>query len=438
MHNLAIALHKKNYQVTGSDDEIFEPSRSRLARYGLLPEAEGWFPGKIVPELDAVILGMHARKDNPELEKAVSLGLKIYSYPEFMYEQTKTKTRAVIGGSHGKTTITSMIMHVLKHEGKQFDYLVGSQLEGFETMAGLDDSSGCAVIEGDEYFASPLTPVPKFHLYHPHIGLISGIAWDHINVFPTFENYAEQFTIFIQRIEAGGSLVYCEKDETLKALVQQSERTDIEFLPYSVPKHSIRNGITYLSAHGQEYPLRVFGEHNLMNLEGARLVCEKLGIPGEAFYKAITSFSGAARRLELVAGNDHTAVYKDFAHSPSKLSATIHAVKQQYPDRKLIAVMELHTFSSLNKNFLAEYKDCMDEADEAIVFYSPRTVAHKKLEAISKDDIRNGFNRDDLTVTDDPAELKSLLTSFDLRDTNLLLMSSGNWGGIPVNDLFTL
>lgn len=435
MHNLALALHKKGDQVTGSDDEIFEPSLSRLRRQGLLPEAMGWFPEKIHAGLDAIVLGMHARKDNPELQRALELGLKIYSYPEFMYEQTRDKKRVVVGGSHGKTTITSMIMHILRQNEQKFDYLVGAQLEGFDTMVGLDDSSRIAVMEGDEYLASPLRPVPKFHLYHAHIGLISGIAWDHINVFPTWENYVEQFALFIQSIEPGGALIYCAADDALRQLVAASGRTDIRFLPYSIPEHHLQNGITALVYNGQQFPLQVFGDHNLMNLEGARLVCAELGIPADDFYRHAGSFKGAARRLELLYRDDSAIVYKDFAHSPSKLKATIHAARQQYPDKKLLAVMELHTFSSLNKNFLAEYNGCMNEADQAVVFYSPQTVAHKKLDPISPDDIRRHFQRSELLVLDDPAQLETFVSNLKLQNTCLLWMSSGNWGGLAIQDI---
>lgn len=438
MHNLALALHHKGYIITGSDDEIFEPSRSRLKNNGLLPEKDGWFPEKIHPGLDAVILGMHARKDNPELLKAQELGLKIYSYPHFIYEQTKNKTRAVIGGSHGKTTITSMIMHVLKYSGKKFDYLVGSQIAGFDTMVGLSEDSTCAVIEGDEYLASPVTPVPKFHLYHPHIALISGIAWDHINVFPTYADYVKQFEIFIETIETNGKLVYCSNDHDLAELVKNTTRRDLDLYGYRIPEHRIENGVTTLKTPEGDVPLEIFGDHNLMNLEGARLVCQALGIGTGEFCEAIKTFTGAARRLELIRKTENAVIYKDFAHSPSKLKATIHAVKQQYPHRKLTAVMELHTFSSLNKNFLAEYAGCMDEADIAAVFYSPETVAHKKLESISKEDIAADFGNKNLLVFDNPDELHNWMKNLNTENENILLMSSGNWGGINITDLFRL
>lgn len=350
MHNMAIAMHKKGFTVTGSDDEIFEPSKSRLAKLNLLPAKEGWDVNNIHKGLDAVILGMHARADNPELLKAQELGLKIYSYPEYVYEQTKDKTRIVIGGSHGKTTITAMILHVLNYHKTDCDYLVGAQLNGFDTMVKLTKEAKIAVIEGDEYLSSPIDRRPKFHLYKPSIAIISGIAWDHINVFPTFDNYVEQFRIFVDLIEPNGSLIYCELDAEVKK-VGDKARADIKKFPYAIPAYTIENGTTYLTVSSKKIPLQVFGEHNLMNLNAARLCCNQVGITDAQFYEAIQSFSGAAKRLELIKKNTVTAVYKDFAHSPSKLKATTQAVKKQFPDRDLIACMELHTFSSLNENF---------------------------------------------------------------------------------------
>ena len=378
MHNLAIALHNKGFNVSGSDDVLFEPSKTRLAKYGILPGAEGWYPEKITSDLDAVILGMHARADNPELLRAQELGLKIYSYPEYIYEQSKGKLRVVIGGSHGKTTITSMILHVLQQEGKDFDYLVGAQLAGFETMVKLNHEAPVMVIEGDEYLASPIDRRPKFHLYHADIAVISGIAWDHINVFPTFDNYMEQFRLFIKTIQPGGKLIYSKTDSVLNEVVADDDSPEIEKLPYELPGFAIQNGITEIIHNGKHYALQVFGQHNLLNMEAARLVCAQLGISVPAFYKAISSFKGAARRLELVGSNEHARIYKDFAHSPSKLTATIQAVRMQFPDRELIACMELHTFSSLNKEFLKEYSGTLNGADTALVFIDKKTFEQKK------------------------------------------------------------
>ncbi|RFZ90819.1 peptidoglycan synthetase [Mucilaginibacter conchicola] len=431
MHNLAIALHKKGFNVTGSDDVLFEPSASRLKKYDILPAQEGWYPEKITADLDAVILGMHARVDNPELLKAQELGIKIYSYPDYIYEQSKDKLRVVIGGSHGKTTITSMILHVLQHAGKKFDYLVGAQLEGFETMVGLSHDAPVMVIEGDEYLASPIDRRPKFHIYKANIGVISGIAWDHINVFPTFDNYVDQFKIFADTIEPNGKLIYCQTDEVLNNMVA-GLNVDAEKLPYNLPEYTISNGITSIASNGKTYPLQVFGEHNLLNMQAARLVCEALDITTDDFYTYISSFKGAARRLEVVGQNDNSTVFKDFAHSPSKLTATIDAVRTQFPDRKLIACIELHTFSSLNKDFLNEYAGSMDKADEAIVFIDRKTFEQKKMEPYPAEAVKAAFANDNLLFFNTPAELLTHLQKLDINNANLLMMSSGNFGGIDL------
>lgn len=428
MHNLAIALHKKGFTVTGSDDVFTEPSKSRLARFGLLPETEGWNANRITPDLDAVILGMHAKTDNPELVEAQQKGIKIYSYPEYVYEQSRNKTRVVIGGSHGKTTITSMILHVLKEASGDFDYLVGAQLEGFDTMVKITDDAPLIVIEGDEYLASPIDRRPKFHLYKADIGVISGIAWDHINVFPTFEIYLQQFALFIDTIQENGKLIYCEEDKVLKDLVENHDSA-VKKIAYSLPPHKITNGITSLTDQNREYPLQVFGDHNLLNLQAAKEVCVQLGIDAETFYKAISSFKGAAKRLELIGHNQQTNVYKDFAHSPSKLSATIKAVKSQFPDRRLIACMELHTFSSLNKNFLQEYAGTMDAAEEAIVFIDRHTFLQKNIEPYPASIVKEAFEKEDLLFFDQPELLFNHLKKVNLKDTNLLMMSSGTFAG---------
>ncbi len=429
MHNLAIALHKKGFEVTGSDDAIFEPSLSRLAKQGILPDKMGWNENQITPDLDAVILGMHAFPDNPELIKAQKLNLKIYSYPEYIYEQTKEKLRVVIGGSHGKTTITSMILHVLNHYGHDFDYLVGAQLAGFDTMVKITNSAPVVIIEGDEYLASPIDRRPKFHLYKANIAVISGIAWDHINVFPTFENYIRQFEIFIDTIQPNGKLIYCETDEELKHLVDRSV-ANIEKTGYSIPEHTVVDGITYLLP--REIPLHIFGDHNLMNLNAAKLVCEELGINSADFEEAISSFKGASKRLELLASRDETNVYKDFAHSPSKLKATIEAVKLQFGNRKLVACIELHTFSSLNKEFLLQYENTMEKADFPIVYIDEKTFVHKKITPFEALDVQTAFKNSKLHFFKDTAELKNYLLSINFKNTNLLLMSSGNFGGMDL------
>jgi UDP-N-acetylmuramate: L-alanyl-gamma-D-glutamyl-meso-diaminopimelate ligase len=436
MHNLAIALHRKGISITGSDDEIMEPSLSRLKNLNLLPEKEGWFPEKITRDLDAVILGMHARPDNPELLQAQKLGIKIYSYPEYLYEFSRKKKRVVIGGSHGKTSITAMILHVLKHAERDFDYMVGSKLEGFDTMVKLTEDSPVIVLEGDEYLSSPVDRRPKFHLYHADIALISGIAWDHINVFPTFENYVEQFQIFADQVPANGTIVYCNLDPEVKKVVEGSKSSAAK-VPYGLPRYEILNGETILRTadSGLAVKLKIFGEHNLMNLEGARNICNLMGIENQKFYEAISSFKGAARRLELLAKNETLSVYKDFAHSPSKLKATTEAVKQQFPDRKVIACMELHTFSSLNENFLNEYKGSMDKADEAIVYFNPHTIEHKKLKAISEEQVRASFGNERIKIFTDSKKLSEYFEKTNLKNSVVLMMSSGNFDGINLEQL---
>ena len=383
MHNLALALHLKGFEVSGSDDAIFDPSKSRLKSRGLLPETFGWFPEKITLDLDAIILGMHARIDNPELVRAQELGLKIYSYPEFIYEQSKDKTRIVIAGSHGKTTITAMILHVLDYHGRTCDYMVGAQLEGFDVMVQLSDNNDFIVLEGDEYLSSPLDLRPKFHHYKPNIALVSGIAWDHINVFPTFENYKAQFSIFVDSIVNGGSISYNEEDAEVRQIVEYSENPIRKF-PYKTPKHNIEAGVTYLESDEGPIPLEVFGAHNLNNLAGAKWICQHMGIDEADFHEAIGSFSGASKRLEKIVSYKSTDIYKDFAHAPSKVTATTIAVKSQYPNRHLIACLELHTFSSLNESFLNQYRKSLSKADEAIIFYSSKNLKIKNMKSSKK------------------------------------------------------
>ncbi len=437
MHNLAIALQQKGYQITGSDDTIHDPSKSRLAKRGLLPEEFGWFPEKISTDLDAIILGMHAKKDNPELLKAQELGLKIYSYPEFLYEQSKDKTRVVIGGSHGKTTITSMILHVLNYHDREVDYMVGAQLDGFETMVHLTNENEFIVLEGDEYLSSPIDMRPKFHLYKPNIALLSGIAWDHINVFPTFDNYVEQFKIFNDSLTNGGIMVYNEEDTVLKEVVESSNHP-IKRYPYKTPNYTINNGITYIETSDGDMPLEIFGDHNLQNLAGAKWICQHMGIDEDEFYEAIVSFKGASKRLEKIAESKSTVVFKDFAHSPSKVKATTTAVKKQYSERTVLACLELHTYSSLNAEFLAEYKGALDNADKAVVFYSPHAVKIKQLDEVTEQQIANAFERDDLIIYTNPQEFKEFLFNQNLSDTALLLMSSGNYGGLNFDEVKSL
>ena len=434
MHNLALALHNKGYQVTGSDDEIFEPSKSRLKAKGLLPEAFGWYPEKITTAIDAIVLGMHAKADNPELLKAQELGLKIYSYPEFLYEQSKNKTRVVIGGSHGKTTITSMILHVLHYHDRDVDYMVGAQLEGFDVMVKLTEENDFIVLEGDEYLSSPIDRRPKFHLYKPNIALLSGIAWDHINVFPTYENYVEQFSIFIDSIVKGGSITYNEEDAEVAHVVESSENT-IRKLPYTTPEYTVENGQTLLETPEGPMPIEVFGKHNLNNLAGAKWICQHMGIDEADFYEAIATFKGASKRLEKIAESKTAVAYKDFAHSPSKVAATTKAVKEQYANRTLVACLELHTYSSLNAEFLKEYEGALDAADVAIVFYSPHAVEIKKLEAVTHEQIASAFKRDDLIIYTNPQDFKDYLFTQEYTNKALLLMSSGNYGGLDFKEV---
>ena len=437
MHNLALALHNKGYQVTGSDDAIFEPSKSRLDKKGLLPIELGWFPEKITADLDGIILGMHAKANNPELLKAKELGLKIYSYPEFLYEQSKNKTRVVIGGSHGKTTITSMILHVMHYQNIEVDYMVGAQLEGFDTMVHLTENNDFIVLEGDEYLSSPIDLRPKFHLYQPNIALLSGIAWDHINVFPTFENYVEQFEIFVNQITKGGILVYNEEDETVKKVAEETTNT-IRKIAYSTSSYSVEDGVTMLETPEGKMPIEVFGAHNLNNLAGAKWICQNMGVDESDFYEAIASFKGASKRLEKIGESRGKVAYKDFAHSPSKVSATTRAVKNQYPERKLIACLELHTYSSLNPVFLKEYEGALDTADVAVVFYSPDAVKIKQLNEVSYDQISKAFNRNDLIIFTNPNEFKDFLFAQNFNNSALLLMSSGNYGGLNFEEVKNL
>ena len=434
MHNLALALHNKGYQVTGSDDTIFEPSKSRLEVKGLLPETFGWFPEKVTSNLDAIVLGMHAKADNPELLKAQELGLKIYSYPEFLYEQSKHKTRVVIGGSHGKTTITSMILHVMHYHDRDVDYMVGAQLEGFDVMVKLTDDNDFIVLEGDEYLSSPIDRRPKFHLYKPNIALLSGIAWDHINVFPTYENYVEQFSIFVDSIVKGGSINYNEEDPEVKRVVEASENP-IRKIAYNTPEYTVDNGETLLETPEGQMPIEVFGKHNLNNLAGAKWICQHMGIDEDDFYEAISTFKGASKRLEKIAESKTSVAYKDFAHSPSKVKATTNAVKEQYENRTLVACLELHTYSSLNAEFLKEYKGALDAADVAVVFYSPHAVEIKKLDSVSEQQIADAFQREDLIIYTNPEDFKNYLFSQKFENKALLLMSSGNYGGLNFDEV---
>ncbi len=431
MHQLAIALKRKGHHITGSDDEIFEPAASSLEKEGLLPKKEGWFPENISSEIDAVILGMHAKSDNPELQKALELGLKIFSFPEYIYHESTGKTRVAIGGSHGKTTTTAMVMHALKSAGIDFDYLVGARLEGFEQSVKISDAP-IIVCEADEYPASTIEKKPKFHFLFPHIAVITGIAWDHINVFPTFSIYLEQFIIFINKIEKRGVLIYNETDQVLKKLISENIRPDLSYIPYRVPEHEIVNGTTVVTIGKEKTGLQVFGNHNLLNLQAAYYVCKELNMDDAIFAKAISNFAGASKRLELIAQQNEMNVYRDFAHAPSKVTASISAVKQQFPERKLVAVLELHTFSSLSGEFMNEYKGSMDKVDVGIVFYSNHALELKRMQPLKAETVISGFQKTDLLVITDRRKLEEKLQKINLNATNFLFMSSGNYDGMDI------
>tara|TARA_R110002049_G_scaffold262218_1_gene438303 strand:+ start:368 stop:1738 length:1371 start_codon:yes stop_codon:yes gene_type:complete len=433
MHNLAITLANKGLIVSGSDDEIFEPSKTRLLNNGILPEQEGWDASKITKDLSAVIVGMHAKADNPELQKAKELQIPIYSFPEFILSQSEDKQRVVIAGSHGKTSITSMVMHVLNFHNREFDYLVGAQLEGFQTMVKLSDAP-VIIIEGDEYPSSPDDSTPKFLKYQHHIALISGIAWDHFNVYKDLDTYVKQFEILADATPKAGTLI-CLEEDSMVDIICKKEREDVTSIPYSTHKYEIENNQTYLITPNGKIPVSIFGKHNMQNLSGAKALVQRLGITESMFYQAIKSFKGAARRLEFLAKNDQTYIYKDFAHAPSKVKASTEALKEQYPNRKLLAVLELHTYSSLNKDFINQYQSSLNAADEAVIYFNPKTVEHKKLEPLSEKDLKNAFQREDIKVFTNSDELRSFLLSQNWENKNLLLMSSGNFDNIDLTKL---
>lgn len=430
MHNLALALQYKGDEVTGSDDEIYNPSRGRLEAAGLLPDEMGWHPERITADLDTVIVGMHARKDNPELAKAVKLGLNVVSYPEFIYQESVNKTRVVIGGSHGKTSTTAMILHVLNYWNIDNDYLVGAQLDGFERMVRLSDAP-IIVIEGDEYLASPLTPVPKFHFYKPHFAILTGIAWDHINVFPTFDFYVSQFEIFIKSIEAGGTLAYYNGDKILQKVAQEHSG-HLQAKSYNTLKHTIENGETFVNYRGHNNRLEIFGKHNLQNLNAARIICNQLKVNNKKFFEAMETFGGAAKRLQRIVKNDNNVAYLDFAHAPSKVQATTNAVKAQFDDYEVVACFELHTFSSLNEEFLHQYQNAMNAADKAYVYFSEHTLKMKRLPMITKEQVATAFNHPNMEVFTESEALQAQLKGMNWDKKALLMMSSGNFHGVDV------
>ena len=434
MHNLAIALHKKGYTVTGSDDEIFEPSYSRLLAHGLLPDNQGWDPDSIHTGLDAVILGMHAQKTNPELKKAQELGIKIYSFPEYLYEHSINKKRVVIGGSHGKTTITAMVMHVLRDQNKDFDYMVGSQIEGFETMVKLTEDAPLIILEGDEYLSSPLDRQPKFHQYNPHMTLLSGIAWDHMNVFRTFEIYKKQFRQFLKIATGGGKVFYYDGDPVLGDVVDKSHWSLLK-IPYSEHPHKVESGRFVLETKYGSVPLTLIGRHNMQNIQGALLLCRDLGVEDHHFYDSIQTFKGAERRQQILANGNTRAVYLDFAHAPTTVKATINAFKETYKDRKLVTCLELHTYSSLNMEYIPQYKGALEEADQAMVYFNPDEVKRKKLPVLSPEEVQKQFDKDGLIVYNDSEKLVNRLRSLDENTFVLLIMTSGNFSGVDLNQL---
>ncbi|GAB4019310.1 UDP-N-acetylmuramate--L-alanine ligase [Spirosoma koreense] len=437
MHNFAIALHQQGYLVTGSDDKIYEPSQSRLQQQGLLPAQVGWFPDKIHAGLGAVIVGMHAQKDNPELIKALELGLPVYSYPEFIYQQSQQKQRVVIAGSHGKTTITAIILHTLKHHNRIFDYWIGDPIEGFTTTvkltSGLTGSSApIIIIEGDEYASSPIDSRPKFLHYQPHIALISGIAWDHVNTYPVWDEYVDQFESLAESMPKAGILIFDESDDMLD-IIGQKEREDITKLPYVAHASQIVDGQTLLiTKKGQKIPVQIFGQHNMKNIAGAMTVCDRIGITEDQFYEAIPTFNGVPQRLEKVAESDSKVVYRDFAHSPAKVEATIEAVKHQQPERKLLAILELHTFSSLNKSFLEQYKGTLNEADQAII-YIDRYTAEPQTDSTSLEEIKTAFDKAALEIFTNSADLATYLIQQRETAQSFLLMSSGSFGDLDIS-----
>jgi UDP-N-acetylmuramate: L-alanyl-gamma-D-glutamyl-meso-diaminopimelate ligase len=434
MHNLAIALHKKGYSVTGSDDEIFEPSKSRLLQYGILPENYGWDPVRITGDIDTVILGMHAKPDNPELLRAREIGLKIMSFPEYLYEQTKNKKRIVVAGSHGKTTTTAMIMHVFRFLGIEFDYMVGSLIDGFETMVGLSHNSKIAVFEGDEYLTSTLDRRPKFHLYMPDIAILNGIAWDHMNVFPTFENYTEQFKIFVSKISENGTLIFFDGDDEVKKIVQSAGK-DLRMIPYKIHGYLQNKTGFYGATHNRIVPLKIFGEHNMQNLSAAKEACLAAGISEDDFYAAIQSFEGTSKRLQKLKENSKGIIYLDFAHSPSKVKATVEAVVSRYPGRDVIACLELHTYSSLSTDFLPQYEGTLKSASAAFVYFNPHAIALKKLDPISKDTVFKAFGGNNILVFDNSEEMFSQIKKQKDNNPVYLFMSSGDFDGFDLNTI---
>ncbi len=436
MHQLAIALKKQGFVVTGSDDEINDPAKSNLKEHGLLPDQFGWFPEKIKSNLNAIVLGMHARADNPELLAAQKAGIPIYSFPQYVYEVSKNKKRIVIAGSHGKTTITSMVMHIMKACGYDFDYLVGAKVPGFEQSVRLSDAP-YIILEGDEYPASVVEKRPKIFFYKPHISILSGVAWDHINVFPTYENYFSQFKQYLEGLDALTKLIYNSEDPEVCRVVAESGQNLIT-QPYATPAFKYADGQPIVAHGGKDYALSIFGRHNVQNVQAAIKVCKEIGITETQALEAIASFTGAARRLEKVFETPQLSVFRDFAHAPSKLKATLNAVREAYANHYLVACFELHTFSSLTAEFLSEYAHSMDSADTSIVYYSNHTLELKKLPPLAPETVVAHFQRNDLLAINNKEALYEkvhALSKNNGKPVFLLLMSSGTFDGIDWNTL---
>ncbi len=437
MHNLAIALYNQGHKVTGSDDEIYDPARSKLAEFGLLPATEGWDADRITSELDAVIVGMHAKAGNPELEKAKELGLKTYSFPEYIAEHSKSKQRIVIAGSHGKSTITSMVMHVLRAEGRLFDYLVGGKVEGFDHQVSLSDNAPMIIIEGDEYLTSPLDPRPKFLLYNAHIALVSGIAWDHFNVFPTEKEYHNAFVKLIQGMPKAGMIVYNTEDKVISQIVNEHGDEEAFYLyPYKTPDYKIRDGKFEIKFKGQRVPMNVFGRHNMTNIAGAYEVCQLLAIDSDTFLQHISTFTGTGKRLEKIHDDGREVVYQDFAHAPSKVKATVEAVAELHKKQHIVACLELHTFSSLNKEFIGQYAKTLKAVKNKIVFVNQHTLEMKGYPAISREEIVAAFKDKDIIYATTEAELQNAVKAAKSAKGNVfLMMSSGNFAGLDLKTL---
>ena len=437
MHSLAIALKDMGYEISGSDDGIYDPARGRLDAAGLLPDYEGWNPEKITKDLDAIILGMHAFEDNPELKRAQSLGVPIYSYPEFIVKHAEHKQRIVIAGSYGKTTVTAMIMHALESWGKKFDYLVGAQVEGFSNPVRLSEDAAVIVLEGDEYLASKLDPRPKFMLYVPHILVINGISWDHINVFPTEETYVDQFSQLLASLQKGTNVIYNAADKRLSQLVETHTQDDesMYLQPFKRPGFKVKNGVWELKLGGKSQPMSLMGKHNMTNLLAAWEVCHLLGMETGDFLRVMKDFKGAELRMQKVHEDDNLVVIRDYAHAPDKVQATVSAVSDTYKGYNLIACAELHTFSSLNRDYLPLYQDSLKDADQALVFVNPNQFEKRRMDPLLASEIEQAFSHPKLTYLQSKDSLAKKIQGVKTGKDVILLMSSGNLQGLELSDL---